>query len=122
MLFRAPCGSWSWVSCSSYALSGSAAEGLTRAPRQGLEEGDFVDCGGQVFVNKRSFCAFAKNMRHAYYAEVVSGPGKVIGLHPAANNDFRVHCTGTVPHRCTDFKYDGTGIPPLKGALIFFSP
>lgn len=94
----------------------------TQQVKQELKEGDFVDCGGQVFVNKRSFCTFAKNMRNAYYVEVVSGPGKAIGLHPPTGKDYRVHCTGTVPHRCTGFKDDGGGIEPLKGALIFFSP
>jgi hypothetical protein len=87
-----------------------------------LKEGDFVSCGSQVFVNKQSLCAFAKNMRHAYYVEVVGGSGKVIGYHPADQQDYRVFCTGTVPHRCTGFKDEGEGIEPLQGALIFFSP
>lgn len=89
--------------------------------KEELEQGNFVACGGQVFVNKKSICTFAKNMRHAYYVEVVSGSGKAIGYHPADKKDYRVFCTGTVPHRCTGFKNEG-GIEPLQGALIFFSP
>jgi hypothetical protein len=86
------------------------------------ESGEVVDCGAQVFVNKQVFCGFAKNMRHAYYVEVVTGGGKAIGLHPPDGIDYRVYCSGTVPHRCTGFKDDGGGIKPLNGALIFFSP
>jgi hypothetical protein len=87
-----------------------------------LEEGDYVDCGGQVFVNKKTFCTFAKNMHNAYYVEVVSGGGKAVGLYPKAGKDYRVYCSGTVPHKCTGFKDDGLGIEPLQGAVIFFSP
>jgi hypothetical protein len=87
-----------------------------------LEEGDYVDCGGQVFVNKKTFCTFAKNMHKAYYVEVVSGGGKVVGLYPKAGQDYRVYCSGTIPHKCTGFKDDGAGIEPLHGAVIFFSP
>ena len=94
----------------------------TQKVKEELENGDFVDCGGQVFVNKRSLCTFAKNMRHAYYVEVVSGSGKAIGYHPLAKQDFRVYCTGTVPHKCTGFEDDGGGIESLKGGVIFFSP
>jgi hypothetical protein len=85
-------------------------------------KGLVVDCGSQVFANKRSICGFAKNMRHAYYTEVIGGSGKAIGLDPRAGKDFRVYCSGTVPHRCTGFKDDGLGIESLDGALIFFSP
>lgn len=88
-----------------------------------LNEGDFVDCGGQVFVNKKTYCTFAKNMHKAYYVEVVSGGGKAIGLHPPEKKDYQVYCSGTVPHKCTGFKDDGSGgIPPLHGVVIFFSP
>lgn len=100
----------------------TAEERETRQVKQELEQGDFVACGSQVFVNKKSLCPFATNMRHAYYVEVVSGAGKVVGYHPAAGQDYRVYCTGTVPHRCTGFKNDDGGIEPLQGALIFFSP
>ena len=94
----------------------------SRQVRQELATGDFFDCGGRVFVNKRSLCAFAKNMQSSYYGNVVSGPAKVNGYHPADKKDYRVFCTGTVPHRCTGFKDDGQAWKPLKGALIFFSP
>ena len=94
----------------------------SQAVKKELDSGDFIACGSQTFVNKRSFCTFAKNMRNAYYVEVGSGPGKAVGLHPPAKQDYRVYCTGTVPHRCTGFKDEGEGIEPLKGALIFFSP
>lgn len=122
------------VGCGDSDSSGEAAESSgptaaeqreakeTQQVKQELKEGNFVDCGSQVFVNKKIFCGFAKNMRHAYYAEVVGGPGKVVGLHPPDGKDYRVYCSGTVPHRCTGFKDDGRGIEPLQGALIFFSP
>lgn len=97
-------------------------ERKSQAVKRELESGDFVDCGGQVFANKQSLCTFAKNVKNAYYVEVVAGTGKAVGLHPPAGKDFRVLCTGTVPHRCTGFKDDGGGIEPLKGGLIFFSP
>jgi hypothetical protein len=85
-------------------------------------KGLVVDCGTQVFANKQSICTFAKNMRHAYYTEVVGGSGKAVGYDPGAEKDFRVFCSGTVPHKCTGFKDDGGGIEGLDGALIFFSP
>jgi len=81
-----------------------------------------VDCGSQVFANKQSICTFARNMRHAYYSEVVGGSGKAVGYDPGAEKDFRVFCSGTVPHKCTGFKDEGGGIESLDGALIFFSP
>jgi hypothetical protein len=120
------CGSDSETTVTAEQNQPSAAEKRedqeNREVKRELAKGDFVDCGGQVFVNKRIFCTFAKNMRTAYYSEVVSGPGKAVGLHPPAGRDYRVFCTGTVPHRCTGFKDDGGGIKPLKGVLIFFSP
>jgi hypothetical protein len=87
-----------------------------------LKEGDYVHCHGQVYANKKTYCQFAINMHRAYYVEVVSGGGKVVGLYPKAGQDYRVYCSGTVPHKCTGFKDDGLGIEPLKGAVIFFSP
>ncbi len=85
-------------------------------------KGLVIDCGGHVFANKQSICTFAKNMRHAYYVEVIAGSGKAIGFDPGAEQDFRVFCSGTVPHKCTGFKDDGQGIESLDGALIFFAP
>jgi hypothetical protein len=85
-------------------------------------KGLVVDCGNQVFANKQSICTFAENMHHAYYSEVVGGSGKAIGFDPGAEKDFRVFCSGTVPHKCTGFKDDGGGIESFDGALIFFSP
>src|SRR6476660_418479 len=70
----------------------------TRQVKQELKEGDYVDCGEQVFVNKKTFCTFARNMHQAYYVEVVSGGGKVVGYYPRGGQDYRVYCTGTVPH------------------------
>ena len=94
----------------------------TEQVKQELKQGHFVACGEQVFVNKKTFCTFARNMHQAYYVEVVSGNGKAVGYHPPAKKDFRVYCTGTIPHKCTGFKDDGGGIEPLHGAVIFFSP
>jgi hypothetical protein len=93
-----------------------------RQVRKELGEGNFVDCGAHVFVNKKTFCTFAKNMQQAYYVEVVGGSGKAVGYYPRGGQDYRVYCSGTVPHKCTGFKDDGRGIEPLKGAVIFFSP
>lgn len=106
----------------SQAAQEKREEQETKQVKQELAEGDFVDCGGQIFVNKKTFCVFAKHMRWAYYSEVVSGAGKAIGLYPKDGKDYRVYCSGTVPHKCTGFKYEGSGIEPLKGAVIFFSP
>lgn len=94
----------------------------TSQVKQELKDGNYVPCGEQVFVNKKVFCTFARNMHQAYYVEVVSGSGKAVGYHPPAKKDFRVFCSGTVPHKCTGFKDDGQGIEPMKGAVIFFSP
>src|SRR5690349_10810487 len=69
-----------------------------RQVRQELKDGDFVDCGGHVYVNRKTFCAYAKNMQSAYYVEVVSGSGKPLGFYPRGGKDFRVFCSGTVPH------------------------
>lgn len=93
-----------------------------RQAEKELKESDFVHCGGQIYVNKKTFCQFARNMHKAYYVEVISGGGKVVGLYPKAGQDYRVYCSGTVPHKCTGFKDDGQGIEPLHGAVIFFSP
>ena len=87
-----------------------------------LETGDFVDCGGQVFVDRKSLCTFAKNVQGSYYTEVVAGWGKPIGLHPPAEQDYRVLCSGSVPHKCTPFKDDSPGIESLESGTIFFSP
>lgn len=87
-----------------------------------LKAGDYVSCGGQLFVNKRSLCTFGRNVQNAYYTEVQVGSGKAVGYEPAAKKDFRLLCSGTVPHKCTGFKEDGPGIEPLKGGVIFFSP
>lgn len=89
---------------------------------QELENGDFVSCGSKVYANKQSICTFARNVEESYYTEITAGPGKPIGFHPPAEQDYRVFCSGTVPHKCTGFKDDGGGIEPLKGGVIFFSP
>lgn len=94
----------------------------SREVEKELKAGDYISCGGEVFVNKRSLCTFAKNVQSAYYTEVQVGWGKALGLEPAAEKDYRVLCSGTVPHKCTGFKDDGGGIEPLQGAVIFFSP
>jgi hypothetical protein len=78
---------------------------------------------GQLYANERAGCEFAENVKNAYYTEVVSGSGKTLGIHPRTGTDFMLHCSGTVPHKCTGYKDDGkSGIPPLKGGLIFFTP
>lgn len=94
----------------------------SQAVERELKAGDFVKCGAQTFANKRSLCTFAKNVRAAYYVEVVAGSGKAIGYHPPAEQDYRVLCSGTVPHKCTGFKNNEPGIESLKGGVIFFSP
>lgn len=96
----------------------------SQAMKKELEAGDYISCGEQVFVNKASLCTFAKNIQSAYYTEVQVGWGKPLGLEPKAEKDFRVLCSGTVPHKCTTFKDDGRGIEPLpdKSAVFFFSP
>ena len=96
----------------------------SQAVKRELEAGDYVSCGGQVFVNKRSLCTFAQNGKSAYYTEVAAGPGTTVGYEPHAEQDFRVLCTGTVPHKCTTFKEDERGIEPLpdKRAVFYFSP
>jgi len=93
-----------------------------REVKRELEASDFVDCGGQVFADRQSLCAFAKNVQNAYYTEVVAGPGKTIGLHPPAEKDYRVLCSGSVPHKCVPFKNDSPGIESLPSGTIFFSP
>ncbi|HEU4462894.1 MAG TPA: hypothetical protein VFR75_09910 [Solirubrobacterales bacterium] len=87
-----------------------------------LENGDFVHCSRKVYANEQSLCTFAEYIEESYYTEIVAGPGKPIGFHPPAEQDYRVFCSGTVPHKCTGFKDDGAGIEPLEGAVIFFSP
>lgn len=96
----------------------------SQAAEKELKAGDYTGCGGQVFVNERSLCAFAKNVKNAYYVEVQVGTGKVVGYEPGAEQDYRALCSGTVPHKCTSFKEDGSDIEPLpdKSAVFFFSP
>jgi hypothetical protein len=93
-----------------------------QAAEQELKAGDYLSCGGQLFVNKRSLCTFARNVQNAYYTEVQVGWGKAVGYEPHAKQDYRVLCSGTVPHKCTGFKDDSGGIEPLKGGVFFFSP
>jgi hypothetical protein len=93
-----------------------------RQAQKELEGEDLKDCGGRVFANEIATCTFARNIQAAYYGEVVSGEGEVIGLHPRTNSDYTVHCTGTVPHKCTGDEGEGEGIERLKGAVLFFSP
>jgi hypothetical protein len=87
-----------------------------------LKAGDYVSCGGEVFASKASLCTFAHNVQEAYYTEVQVGRGKPIGFQPSAEQDYRVLCSGTVPHKCTSFKDDAPGIEPLPSGVIFFSP
>lgn len=87
-----------------------------------LEDGDFVHCGRKVYASEKSLCTFARNVEQAYYTEVVAGEGKAVGYHPPAKQDYRVLCSGTVPHRCTSFKDNEPGIESLPGGVIFFSP
>ena len=87
-----------------------------------LKAGDYVSCGGEVFVSKASLCTFAHNVQESYYTEIEVGWGKPIGFQPPAEQDYRVLCSGTIPHKCTSFKEDGPGIEPLPGGVIFFSP
>lgn len=96
----------------------------SQAAKQELEAGDYIGCGGQVFVNEKALCTFAKNVKNAYYVEVQVGSGKVVGYEPDAEQDYRALCSGTVPHKCTSFKEDASGIEPLpdKSAVFFFSP
>jgi hypothetical protein len=87
-----------------------------------LKTGDFVSCGRKVYASRQSLCTFARNVELSYYTEIVAGEGKPIGYHPPAKQDYRVLCSGTVPHKCTSFKDDGLGIEPLPSGIIFFSP
>jgi len=89
---------------------------------QELKTGDYVHCGRKVYASRRSLCTFARNVELSYYTEIVAGQGKPIGYHPPAKQDYRVLCSGTVPHRCTGFKGDEPGIESLPSGVIFFSP
>lgn len=87
-----------------------------------LKTGDFVHCGRKVYASRQSLCTFARNVELSYYTEIVAGEGKPIGFHPPAKQDYRVLCSGTVPHRCASFKNDEPGIESLPSGVIFFSP
>lgn len=87
-----------------------------------LKTGDFVSCGRKVYASRQSLCTFARNVELSYYTEIVAGEGKPIGYHPPAKQDYRVLCSGTVPHRCTSFKGNEPGIESLPSGVIFFSP
>jgi hypothetical protein len=104
------------------AVREAREEQENQAAKQELESGDYVSCGGQVFVSKRSLCTYARNVQNAYYTEVQVGQGKTLGYEPHAEQDYRVLCSGSIPHKCTGFKDDGGGIEPLKSGVIFFSP
>lgn len=93
-----------------------------QAMEEELKAGDYISCGGKLFVSKRSLCTFGRNVQHAYYSEVAVGRGKAIGYEPQADQDYRVLCSGTVPHKCTGFKGNDPGIESLKSGVIFFSP
>jgi hypothetical protein len=104
------------------AVREAREERENRAMEQELKAGDYVSCGGKLFANKRSLCTFGRNVQNAYYVEVQVGRGKAVGYEPAAEQDYTLLCSGTIPHKCTGFKEDGNGIEPLKGGVIFFSP
>ncbi|HEU4739939.1 MAG TPA: hypothetical protein VFS54_12790 [Solirubrobacterales bacterium] len=94
----------------------------SREVERELESSAFVHCGRKVYASEKSLCTFALNVEQAYYTEVVAGEGKAVGYHPPAKQDYRVLCSGTVPHRCTTFKNDENGIESLPSGVIFFSP
>jgi hypothetical protein len=104
------------------ATQASQEERESKKVERELENGDFVHCGRKVYASAKSLCTFALNVEQSYYTEIVAGPGKPIGYHPPAKQDYRVFCNGTVPHKCTTFKFDGNGIEPLPSGVIFFSP
>jgi hypothetical protein len=100
----------------------ASEERESRKVARELKTGDYVSCGRKVYASRQSLCTFARNVELSYYTEIVAGEGKPIGYHPPAKQDYRVLCSGTVPHRCTSFKDDGPGIEPLPSGVIFFSP
>lgn len=104
------------------AIQEAQEERESQKVKRELENGNFVHCGRKVYASEKSLCTFALNVEQSYYTEIVAGPGKPIGFHPPAEQDYRVLCSGTVPHKCTTFKDDGGGIEPLPSGVIFFSP
>ncbi len=121
------CGSSSNTSGEEARLEREAVEEAredreNRRAESEFRDGDFVHCGRKVYASKRSLCAFAMNVESAYFIEVTAGPGKAIGYHPGAEQDYMVHCGGTLPHKCGSFDDEGEGIESLKSGVIFFWP
>jgi hypothetical protein len=55
-------------------------------------------CGGDLSAGPNTSCAFAENVRSAYYQ---LGPGWINVHSPVTGRRYNMYCTASSPHVCT---------------------